>query len=250
MSGTHIVSFDTHRARPKREWRRAIRALRQLLRDPERTGLASEIFEALDSDVHERSLKSMLAHPEGRRVYFERPSLQAALRDRDALEQMPDGSFGRAYLEHMDRHGLDPMKVVELAREARGIVQDDADVHWMADRAPLTHDLWHVLSGYGADQLGESALLLFSLAQSGGPANVILSLGANLRMAQDRGLSWLPYAWKAWRRGRKATCLAALPYENLLPLPLDEVRKAAGIDDPACAHPGGIVRDDPVEGSA
>jgi ubiquinone biosynthesis protein COQ4 len=116
----------------------------------------------------------------------------------------------------------------------------------MRERMEMTHDLWHVLSGYGADQTGETALLLFSLAQTGGRSNLLLSLGANVQMARERGLGWIAYAWKAWRRGRQATCLAALPYEELLALPLAEVRRAAGIAEPERAHPGGIIHDDPI----
>lgn len=242
-----ILHFDIHeRARPRCEWRRALRALRGLLDHPDETHLAFEIQDALDSQIHERALLRMLSHPEGRRVYAERPSLREALTDREALERMPEGSFGRAYLDHIDRHGLDPGKLVELGGGPQRLRSADPDVRWMGERSQMTHDLWHVLTGYGADPIGEATLLIFSLAQVGGRGNWVLTLGANLRVARERGLSWLPYAWKAWRRGRRATCLNALPYESLLPLPLDEVRRAAGIEAPERAHPGGIARDDPV----
>ncbi len=249
---THGLHLDiTPRgARRKRHWRRALRALRELLRYPDRTYLAFEISEALDPELQERSLARLLAHAEGRRVYAERPSLQAALSDLDALQRMPEGSFGRAYLAHLERHGLDPGKLVDLGRNANDANEDDPDLRWMAERSQMTHDLWHVLSGYGADQLGEATLLLFSLAQAGGRANLILSFGASLRATREKGLRWIPYAWTAWRRGRRATCLNAMPYEKLLPLPLDEVRKAAGLEDPEHAHPGGVVRGDPIPGDA
>lgn len=246
-SNSQTVHFDIdpRRSRPKRDWRRAVRALRELLNFPDRTYLAFDVIRSLDPDVHQRTLARLLAHPEGRRVYAERPSLQSALSDREGLQRLPEGSFGRAYLEHLDRHGLDPGKLVELGSETK-VNSGDPDLRWMAERSELTHDLWHVLSGYGADQIGEATLLLFSLAQTGGRANTILAFGANLRATQERGLRWIPYAWKAWRRGRRATCLNALPYEKLLPLPLAEVRRAAGIEDPERAHPGGVVRDNPV----
>jgi ubiquinone biosynthesis protein COQ4 len=250
-TGSHTLEFEIgpRRSRAKRDWRRAVRALRELLEYPDRTWLAFEIVEALDPDHHERALAQLLAHPEGRRIYAERPSLQAVLSDREALKQMPEGSLGRAYLEHIERYGLDAGKLVELGRETV-IAPADPDVRWMSERSQMTHDLWHVLSGYGADQLGESTLLLFSLAQTGGRANSILAFGANLRVLRERGLRWIPYAWKAWHRGRRATWLQALPYEKLLPLPLEEVRRAAGLEDPEQAHVGGVVRGDPIPGDA
>lgn len=70
------------------------------------------------------------------------------------------------YLAHLGRHGLDPGKLVELSREANaGQPPANPDIRWMGERTSMIHDLWHVLTGYGADQLGEAALLLFSLAQ-------------------------------------------------------------------------------------
>ena len=64
--------------------------------------------------------------PEDRRRYYlslspSRDAL-AALCDRAALERLPDGSFGRVVLDHYDRDGLEPAKLV--ARR-RGIWNDD-----------------------------------------------------------------------------------------------------------------------------
>jgi len=233
--------------RPQRrnrpEWRRALRALRELLEFPDRTYLAFEVALALDPDMHERALQRMLAHPEGRLLFKRRPSLRDVLCDRAALAAMPAESFGRAYLEHVDRHGLDPAKLVELGTGyATDLERSDPDIHWMAERSQMTHDLWHVLTGYGADNYGESALLVFSHAQTGGLSNFLLSLGANFQVVREVGPRWPGYLVRAWRRGHRAVCLAALPYEQLLASPLAEVRAAARIEAPEIAHPGGIVR--------
>ncbi len=243
-SAQPAIHVDIER-RPRRhrpEWRRAFTALRQLLEDAERTHLAFEITLALDGGTAANSLERMLAHREGRRLLREQPSLLGALGDREALEAMPDGSFGRAYLEHIDRYGLEPGKLIELGRNAGGdSASDDPDIVWAAQRGNLEHDLWHVLTGYGADPLGEATLLAFSLAQTRSRANLLLTLGASLRTVRVIGLSWIPYVWKSWRRGRAAVCLSALPYEKLLPIPLDEARAIAGIEPPEVAHPGGIL---------
>ena len=237
--------IQSRRRRTRRDWPRAIRAMRELIEHPDHTFLAFDINRALDPEMAERELLRMLAQPEGRRVYSERLSLEAHLSDREALAAMPDGSLGRAYLAHVERHGLEPSKLVQLGDESDlRAARTDSDVRWMRERMGMTHDLWHVLTGYGADGLGEGTLLLFSLAQSGGRANLLLAFGANLRILQERGFEWIRYAWTAWRRGRRATCLAALPYEELLPLQLADVRSAAGIDAPERAHPGGIACDD------
>jgi ubiquinone biosynthesis protein COQ4 len=224
--------------------------LRALLADGERTELAFEISLALDGSVAPGALEQILSEPTGRRLYEERPSLLAHLGDRAALARLPDGSFGRAYLDHIDRYALDPRKLIELGRATGGTAHDDdPGLRWAIERGQLRHDLFHVLTGYGADSAGEAALLPFSLAQAGGRANALLSVGASLRMLREHGPAWLPYVWKSWRRGRRAVCLAAVPFEQLLALPLDEVRELLRIDPPKRAHPGGVLRSAPAHDS-
>ncbi len=232
------------------QWRRALRALRELLDNPDKTEKAFEVFYAIDGDREEREFRRFLAYPEGRRLLRERRSLLALLSDRRALEQMDADSFGRAYLSYIDDNGFDPGGLVNLknALQARylaggeiGTLPDEVR-EWFRDRCMLAHDLWHVLTGYGTDELGEAALLPFSLAQGGGRANALLVLGVAMRATATHGISMLRYLAQAWRRGRHATWLALLPYEELLPQPLERVRAIARIEPAKVAHPGGILR--------
>ncbi len=103
-------------------------------------------------------------------------------------------------------------------------------------------DLFHVLTGYGTDEMGESALLVFSFAQLGGRFWGFLTVATALQACRKVGPAWLPYLYRAWRRGRRAAWLPALPFEQLLPLPLSTVRDIAGIEDTALSHPHGILR--------
>ncbi len=163
-------------------------------------------------------------------MFHEQPDLHAALADRDALAKLPEGSLGRAYLAHLDAHGLEPEKLVALGEsEDQRSAAADPDLHWWAERSRLCHDLWHVMSGYSASGDGEAALLCFSHGQIGGRANAILGLLANLRLTREQGPAAAARAIRAWRRGRAAGCLGALPWEALLQEPLEEVRRAAGV---------------------
>lgn len=240
-------------ARPV-DWRRGIRALRELLADPDQTEKAFEVFLALDGDQEERGFQRFRVHPTGRRLLQERPDLLAMLADREGLRGMAAGSFGRAYLDYLERTGLDPAGLVQLksAFEAR-VRSEGKDVYsldpardWFRDRSILMHDLWHVLTGYGTDTFGESALLPFSYAQLGGRANGLLTAGVTIRGGIECGPSFLRYLYQAWSRGRRAAWLVALPYEELLPQPVDAVRAFAAIVPAEVAHPGGIWRADPA----
>ncbi len=235
-------------ARPV-EWRRAVRALRELLADPDQTEKAFEVFLALNGDGEERTFQRLLAHPRGRRLAAERPCLLSRLSDRTALAALPDGSFGRAYLAYLDCTGLDPAGLVKLKAEMEASAKSageelpalDPVREWFRVRGLLTHDLWHVLTDYGTDEMGEAALLAFSYAQLPGRAERLLVFGAGSRGVAERGLGFLRYLYQAWRRGRRAVWLPALPYEELLAEPLDAVRCIARVEPAAVAHPGGIL---------
>ena len=54
-------------------------------------------------------------------------------------------------------------------------------------------------------------------------------------------LYWPRYLFRAWRRGRRASLLAAARYEELLALPLEDVRRRLGVAPASEAHPGGIL---------
>ncbi len=230
-------------------WRRSLRALRELLDDPEDTQKASDVFYAIGYHDCERRFRRFAASDTGRRLLAERPDLCAALSDREALLRLPEGSLGRAYLDYMDRNGYDPATLVEMERRVQARWQREEGLPimdplrgWYQERIMLTHDLFHVLTDYGTDHVGEATLLAFTFAQMRGRAQALVTFGAALEVFRALGPAWLRYDWAAWRRGRRASWLVACPWEELLPLRLDTARALLGVESPERAHPGGILR--------
>src|SRR5262245_20777464 len=240
------IRFEIPTPAPPRpvQWRRGLSALRELLAEPERTDKAFEVFQFIDGDSEERTFQRFLAAPDAMRLVRERPSLVASLCDRDSLSRLPPVSFGRRYLDFRDSTGFDPASLTNLKaellerarREGETLGELDPIRDWFRDRMIVMHDLWHVLTGYGTDELGEAALLYFSHWQVGGRANAIFITGIAIRMILSGQFRDLPYLARAWRRGRHSRWLMALPYEDLLPLPLDKVRRRAGLEAPHIAH--------------
>src|SRR5262249_40534026 len=89
-----------------------------------------------------------------------------------------------------------------------------------------THDLWHALTGYKGDLIGEASLLGFSLAQTGNPGIAMIVLTAMPRIHQ---LDAIKMTAGGTRGGMEARWLPALDWEALLPLPLETVRSLLSI---------------------
>jgi len=223
------------------EWTRAWRALRTLVADPERTDQVFELINALSSDAGERLFQRFCADPGGRRLLAGRPSLLATLADLDRLAALPEGSFGRSYAEFMRRERIDAKGLVDAAQAVAESRALDPERDWFFQRLRDMHDLGHVLTGYGRDIAGEAANLSFSYAQTRIRGIGVIVLAAAVLGPWRLDLHWPRYLWRAWRRGRRTLPLPMVAYEELLPLPLDEVRRRLRIDPPELAHPGGLI---------
>jgi ubiquinone biosynthesis protein COQ4 len=232
------------------EWRRAWRALRRLVADPERTEAVFELIHALAGRSGERLYRRFLATPEGRQLLAARPSLLGALSDRAGLAALPAGSLGRAYAEFMSEERLEAGGLAAAAAAVRDPDEVlDAEQRWFFDRLRDMHDLWHVVTGYGRDVAGEAANLAFTWAQTRNRGVGAIVIAAAF-VGPKAGLRWQRYLLQAWRRGRRAAALPMAPWEELLPQPLDAVRARLRIQKPTDAHPGGIIVADPSAAAA
>jgi ubiquinone biosynthesis protein COQ4 len=182
------------------------------------------------------------AHPEGRRLLAEKPSLVDRLSDLPGLAALPVGTLGRTYADFMQGESLSPDGIIMEFRNAETTQAPTSDDQlWFFERFDTMHDLFHVLTGYGRDEAGEAANLAFTFAQFPARGVGFLVLAAVVIGPKDLTLSWPRYLLHAWRRGRRATWLPLARYEDLLDRPLAEVRRQLGIEEPSVAHPGGVI---------
>lgn len=222
----------------------AARALRALLRDPDDTTRVFEVVDALSGRSGRRLFERFRRTATGARLLRERPDLRAALCDLDALRRLPPGSLGRSYAALASREQISPDGLLEASRAGRGpgpALPEEA--RWFDERIRVMHDLWHVVTGYGRDLVGEPALLAFTFAQTRNPAFGFLLVGLYARVGE------MPTARRtiraAWRRGRRAAWLPAQDWEALLARPLREVRDQLAVGPPpayrAVRSPGAAV---------
>lgn len=220
----------------KREWGTAFGALRKLLANGDDTTQVFRIMRALNGDVSQRSYRRLLTTAEGGRLAYEHVELAERLTDRAWIESFAAGTVGAAYRDFLDTTGYSADGLVEVSR-AEGAFQD-GDVHhpyaWMGRRERDIHDIWHVLTGYKADEhLGEACLVAFSYAQTGGLGWAFIALGASLKSIRVTGeLAFLRAVREGYRHGRRARWLHGEDYERLLAEPLADARRRLRIADP------------------
>ncbi len=157
--------------------------------------------------------------------------LLATLRDRDKLRAMPAGSLGRAYLAFVEREEISADGLV-TASEAVNETFASPQLARYGMRLRDQHDLWHVLTDYGRDKLGELCLLAFTYAQTRNRGIGFIVLVGTYKFSQGIGSRVLRAARRSFAAGRRAAWLPGQDWEALLPRPLGEVRRELGIDPP------------------
>lgn len=218
-------------AKPKLHWGAALKALQRLLNDKEDTGQVFEIMRALNGTATADGYQRLLTTVQGGRIAYEREELAVRLMDDAWLDSFKDGSVGAIYRDFVRAEQLSAEGLAEISR----IDGNDIDIQhpyaWFGRRTRDIHDIWHILSGYHRDGLGESCLVAFSYAQTKGLGWALIAVGATLR---SRGGEH-PYAkaiWQGYKRGKAAAWLLGEDYDRLLNEPLEVARKRLGISPP------------------
>jgi len=207
----------------------ALHAIRALLKDPDDTGQVFRIIDALSGNTGERMFRRFRDDPTGARILQERRSLLKTLSDRPALQALPEGSLGRIYFDFTGREQITADGLVDASQHRDGLWDYGPDRQLFGDRIRDMHDLWHVVTGYGRDLVGEAALLAFSFAQTRNPG-VGFIVAVALFKAEER--STRRQIFDAYRRGRRAAWLPAADWEALLAQPLGRVRDELRVGSP------------------
>jgi ubiquinone biosynthesis protein COQ4 len=215
---------------------RALRALRALFADPDDLPQVFTIVESLAGRTLARMERRFGQSESGVRILATRPDIVPLLAARDALRALPEGSVGRAYLAFVESEGISPEGILEADAEGRtGRVQLPDAQRYLHQRMRDTHDLWHAITGYRGDVLGEAGLLAFTLAQSW---NFGVALIVGLGLVKTSGNKEARRVIvEGYRRGRRAAWFPAQEWETLLGRPVSEVREQLHVGAPPVYTP-------------
>lgn len=227
------MSMDTDPPTPV-ELGKAWRALRALQRNPQDTRQVFLLTEAIKGRSPFKLLARFRADPMGAERLRERRTLLATLNRTEWLQSLPEGSFGKVYHDFLAEEQLSAQGLVDISMSAGNTLPDDgSDRHYIGRRLRDMHDLFHVLCGYGRDELGEVCVLAFSYPhQYTRGFAVIASLGAFVLRRRLKVPGVLGAALQAWRHGRAAAWLPVQPLEALLTRDLAELRRELKIRPP------------------
>ena len=207
---------------------------RELLKDKEDTSHVFRIFEALPHKSFMPRVRKLVLSEQGERLRAEEPFLPPILDDHEALRKLPKGTVAHAYCDFMEREGLSAAGLVaeadKLGRRKFGDL-----IEWFGFRSRDTHDLMHVLTGYGRDALGEQCVLLFTYGQQPSHGHLLIGYAGALNIKRNVKGSKAP-VFKAVRQaqttGTACPALVEMSIRELLATDLEEARAKLNIPEP------------------
>ncbi|MBI0476037.1 ubiquinone biosynthesis protein [Sphingomonas sp. MA1305] len=218
----------------RRDWRTAFAALRALLANGDDTPQVFRIMRALNVGDTAQAYGRLLATRAGGRMATAQVELAQRFSDRDWVAGFKPGTVGAAYRDFLESTGYSADGLVEVSRAAPSEVDAEHPYAWMGRRTRDVHDIWHVLTGYKADEtMGEACLVAFSYAQTRGLGWAFIAAGAALKsVAVSKGLLFAKAVREGYRNGKRAVWLLGEDYEALMDEPLDAARARLRIADP------------------
>lgn len=211
----------------------ALMSVIRLIRNKEDTTQVFEAVSALSGNRGKDLFRKFVATPYGKKVVDTPVRLEDMLSDREALRRLPEGSVGRVYLDFMEGENLTAEGLIDAAEEAGIDFRGETDFEEFRRlflHLDVSHDLWHVLSGYGRDALGELCNLVFTYGQTRNRGFLlIIAIGALAQKLEQPRAKILSSLMEARRNAKVNNWVLQYDVEELLNTPLKDARKMINI---------------------
>jgi ubiquinone biosynthesis protein COQ4 len=220
---------DAPAAQPQRQWGAALKALRRLLSDKDDTVQVFEIMRALNGGTNAKNYRRLLETTAGGRIAYDHVELAPQLMDQEWLDSFAPGTVGAAYRDFIRSENFSAEGLAEISRQRQARVDEPHPYNWFGRRIRDTHDIWHILSGYHRDGLGEACLVAFSYAQTRGLGWAMIATGAVFKAVTSGHWRAARAIRQGYRRGRAAKWLPGEEAMRLMNEPLDAARRRLNI---------------------
>ena len=230
---TSSPPISRQRARRVAKWWAILKAFLLMIASKRQRAARGTQYLFLTGDKSfQRVLSAFRDTPDGNELLRLRPNISGICANRGSTEAYPPGSLGQWYVTFMTEFGLSDKTYLSIAIEHAAQLAHDPEQAWFHLRFDSSHDIRHVLAGYGPDRLGEMCLLYFRYGQVRHRGIIVLIFfGVFNRIFVHRGRG-LMALWEAYRRGRRARLLDLLPWEKSLAEPLAVHRANLGLTPP------------------
>jgi ubiquinone biosynthesis protein COQ4 len=114
-----------------------------------------------------------------------------------------------------------------------GYLDPDNDANWLLSEIARSHDVWHVTTGWGNDEIGEYGLGGFYLAQLSGASffGFLLAVAALSTVFRRRSFSeFMDAVVAGYQLGKRAEPLFGVDWSKYWSVPLTEIRKHFRLD--------------------
>jgi len=198
----------------------------KLVEDKEDTEQVFHIIEATKGKRSHAQAHSFIRSPEGQRFMTEGVDIPAMLDDHARWSDCGPNSVAAHYIAFMKREGLSAAGLVaESHRWAPPESLPRDQTQWYFDRVRDTHDLFHVLTGYGRDALGEVSLLGFSYEQNHNTGILFIAYAGARQIRKVSGTKAPLFA--AIKEGRKLGKAAAkISHQDIAALMREDIGEA------------------------
>jgi ubiquinone biosynthesis protein COQ4 len=195
----------------------------RLARNPQATKYVFMIGDTQDNIVESERLLGRYPDP------FKSSALEALWQSRysakrydlDELMKLPPHTLGGAYARHMKQNELSVDYYQEKAPRNR--------MQFMRQRMRQTHDVWHVLTGFGTDEFEEVGIQGFYAGQFVSSMSGLIGAGAFFKSIMRCRFSELQKHMdsfcEGYCAGKRAENLLAVKWEELWSESLDSLRR-------------------------
>ena len=233
LSDRPLVHPDrkTSGIRPLKAWRH----FRNLVADKEDTAQVFHIIEALKGKRSHQQAWNFVESDEGRRFLDNGTDIPAMLDDHDRWADCGPNTVAAKYIAFMKREGLSAAGLVAESHKFNPPENRHDDLtEWYFCRLRDTHDLFHILTGYGRDALGEAALLGFSYEQNLNPGVLFIAYAGARQIKKGTGTSAPIFAAinEGRRLGKAAKKLAHMDVEQVMREDIDVARRRLKVGRP------------------
>jgi len=203
---------------------RFLKSYLRLARDPRRTNEVFNLIQVGIDSGDENLFRPIVDHvmkDSGFRALFEKKYLPPIPKLAE-LRKFPSGTLGCEYARHLESNNLTIDFFPSLKMES--------PIHYIAQRARQTHDIWHLITQFDTSPEGEFALQAFTLAQIGTSASAALLSAGILHVIAYRPrelLAAIDLMVRGYEMGKESPNFLGIPWEDHWATPLAELKLIA-----------------------